>query len=136
MLPAIAPSMSASLGFGLRLQQRRGRHDLARLAVAALHHVDLAPGGLHRLPTGSLPIASMVVIFLPSAADTGVTQERIGWPSRCTVQAPHRATPQPNLVPVRPDHVAQAHSRGMSSGTSRSVVVPLMSRAGMENSFR
>src|SRR5438876_530381 len=44
----------------------------------------------------------MVVIRLPAAALTGVTQERIGWPSRCTVQAPQSAIPQPNFVPVRP----------------------------------
>ena len=37
-----------------------------------------------------------MVTTLPSPTDdTGVTQERIGWPSRCTVQAPHCATPQP-----------------------------------------
>ena len=36
-------------GLGLRGQQRRGRHDLARLAVAALHHVQLGPGPLHRM---------------------------------------------------------------------------------------
>src|SRR2546427_3649413 len=37
------------------------------------------------------PIASMVVMFLPVTAATGVTQERVGWPSRWTVQAPHSA---------------------------------------------
>ena len=42
----------------------------------------------------------MVVIRRPATADTGVTHERIGCPSRCTVQAPHRAMPQPNLVPL------------------------------------
>jgi hypothetical protein len=57
------------------------------------------------------------VIFLPAAADTGVTQERIGWPSRCTVQAPHRATPQPNLVPVRPIDVAQHPQQGHVVGS-------------------
>jgi len=32
--------------------------------------------------------------------DTGVAQARIACPSMCTVQAPHEAMPQPNLVPV------------------------------------
>jgi hypothetical protein len=41
----------------------------------------------------------MVVIFIPAALEIGVMQERIGLPSRCTVQAPHSAAPQPNLVP-------------------------------------
>ena len=49
----------------------------------------------------------MVVTCLPATAETGVTHERIGLPSRCTVQAPHSAMPQPNLVPVRPELVAQ-----------------------------
>jgi hypothetical protein len=43
---------------------------------------------------------SIVVICRPAAAVTGVTHERVAWPSRCTVQAPHSAMPQPNLVPV------------------------------------
>ena len=43
---------------------------------------------------------SMVVIFFPATVETGVTQERAASPSMCTVQAPHRAMPQPNFVPV------------------------------------
>ena len=31
------------------LEQRRRRHDLAGLAIAALRHLQLDPGGLHRL---------------------------------------------------------------------------------------
>src|SRR5918992_1786939 len=64
----------------------------------------------------------MVVTFLPTATDTGVTQERFGAPSRCTVQAPHWAMPQPNLVPVRPRRSRNTQRRGMSDGafTSRS----------------
>ena len=43
----------------------------------------------------------MVVTFLPGDfADSGVWQERTALPSTCTVQAPHRPEPQPNLVPV------------------------------------
>ena len=60
----------------------------------------------------------MVVIFLPSAALTGTTQERTGSPSMCTVQAPHCATPQPYLVPVRPTCSRIAHSSGVSGSTS------------------
>ena len=36
-------------GLRLRGEQRRGRHDLAGLAVAALRHVELDPGLLHRM---------------------------------------------------------------------------------------
>ena len=42
----------------------------------------------------------MVVTALPAAAETGTLQERTGRPSMCSVQAPHCAMPQLNLVPV------------------------------------
>ena len=41
--------MSASVGFGLGLQQRRRGHDHAALAEAALRHVERDPGLLHRV---------------------------------------------------------------------------------------
>ena len=44
--------------------------------------------------------------------------ERVGWPSSSTVQAPHWATPQPNLVPFRSMASRSTQSRGMRSGTS------------------
>src|SRR2546430_15831176 len=69
---------------------------------------------------------SMVVICLLPAAATGVTQERIGRPSSCTVQAPHSAMPQPNFVPVRPMTSRSTQSSGMSPGTSTVWDVPLM----------
>src|SRR5256886_1946897 len=69
---------------------------------------------------------SMVVICLLPAAATGVTQERIGRPSSCTVQAPHSAIPQPNFVPVRPMTSRSTQSSGMSPGTSTVWDVPLM----------
>jgi nitrite reductase/ring-hydroxylating ferredoxin subunit len=71
-------------------------------------------------PLSVSPIASMVVIFLPTALDTGVMQDRIGRPSRWTVHAPHSATPQPNFVPVRPTTSRSTQRSGMSSGTSSS----------------
>src|SRR5690606_35024640 len=37
-------------GLGVLREQGRGGHDLSRLAVAALGHVELAPGRLHGLP--------------------------------------------------------------------------------------
>jgi hypothetical protein len=60
----------------------------------------------------------MVVIFRSPTEETGVTQERIGSPSRCTVQAPHWAMPHPNLVPVRPSPSRRAQSSGVSGSTS------------------
>ncbi len=60
----------------------------------------------------------MVAIFLPTTADTGSTQLRVAWPSICTVQAPHWAMPQPNLVPVRLRLSRSTHSSGVSSAAS------------------
>ncbi|MOA15485.1 hypothetical protein D3C78_1356430 [compost metagenome] len=80
-------------------------------------------------------MASMVAIACPATADTGVTQARIGSPSRCTVQAPHSAMPQPNLVPVMPSTSRSTHSRGMSSGTLTSLAWPLICSRVMAESW-
>src|ERR1700682_3359673 len=69
---------------------------------------------------------SMVVMARPTAAPTGITQDRIGMPFTCTVQAPQSAAPQPNLVPVNPSSSRKAHSRGMSDGTSSVCDFPLI----------
>src|ERR1700704_150411 len=79
-------------------------------------------------------MASMVVIFFPATAATGVTHERIGCPSSCTVQAPQSAIPQPNLVPVRPTTSRSTHKTGMSAGTSTVTSRPLMFRVAMTDS--
>src|ERR1700680_1428140 len=60
----------------------------------------------------------MVVTSFPAARDTGVLQERTGRPSRCTVQAPHCATPQPYFVPVRPRCSRKTQSKGVEGSTS------------------
>src|SRR5688572_5729105 len=67
----------------------------------------------------------MVVIGLPTAADTGTTQLRIGLPAICTVQAPHSDWPQPYLVPVSPRKSRITHNRGMSGSTCTVWVTPL-----------
>ena len=58
-----------------------------------------------------------------------MTQERIGTPSTCTVQAPHMAMPQPNFVPVRPIESRRTHKSGMSPSTSTAYVLPLTIRS-------
>src|SRR3954452_19879302 len=55
----------------------------------------------------------------------GVTQDRVATPSMCTVQAPHSAAPQPNLVPVMPSTSRCTQSRGVSPSTSKLCSVPL-----------
>ena len=61
---------------------------------------------------------SMVVISASPTTLTGVTQERRGCPSICTVQAPQAATPQPNLVPVRLSSSLITQSSGVSESAS------------------
>src|SRR2546426_4325764 len=73
----------------------------------------------------------MVGIRLPTATLTGVTQERTALPSRCTVHAPHSATPQPYLVPVRPTCSRIAHSSGVPGSTLTSLVLPLIVKRAM-----
>jgi hypothetical protein len=64
------------------------------------------------------PTPSIVVIECPVVALTGITQDRLGMPSRCTVHAPQRATPQPNFVPFMPRRSRRTHSNGMSGDAS------------------
>src|SRR2546427_9924452 len=73
----------------------------------------------------------MVVIFLPAAAAMGSREERTAAPSRCTVQAPHCAIPQPYLVPVRPSCSRIAHNRGVLGLTLTSSVLPLIVKRAM-----
>src|SRR5690349_15550079 len=70
----------------------------------------------------------MVVIVKPAAAEIGVTQERIASPFRCTVQAPHRAAPQPNLVPVMLRLSRSAQRMGVEGSASTCWSRPLMFR--------
>src|SRR6516164_359105 len=62
----------------------------------------------------------------PAVALIGITQDRRGMPSRCTVHAPQRATPQPNLVPFMPRRSRKTHSNGMSGDASTVWDLPLM----------
>src|SRR3954453_7893968 len=60
----------------------------------------------------------MVVTVLPEMVETCVMQERTASPLTCTVHAPHRAMPHPNLVPVIPSVSRNTHSSGISGLTS------------------
>ena len=60
----------------------------------------------------------MVVTFLPVTLEIGVIQERVASPLICTVQAPQRAMPQPNFVPVMFSVSRSTQSNGMSGLTS------------------
>src|SRR5215831_12206873 len=67
----------------------------------------------------------MVVTFFPCTLETGVMQERAASPLMCTVQAPHSAMPQPNLVPVRSRVSRNTQSRGICGSTFTVVNLPL-----------
>src|SRR5258705_2405209 len=121
----IAASMSASVGFGSSL----------RSAVTAMIIPDWqyphcgtsfsSQAFCTLLSTPFCAMPSMVVIFLPSTALTGIAHERTAVPSMCTVQAPHWAMPQPYLVPVRPICSLSTQSSGVLGSTSTWVVFPL-----------
>src|ERR1700734_3495625 len=60
----------------------------------------------------------MVVTFLPLTVEICVMHERVDSPLMCTVQAPQRAMPQPNFVPVMLRVSRSTQRRGMSGLTS------------------
>jgi hypothetical protein len=67
----------------------------------------------------------MVVTRLPATLPTGTEHERIAAPSTSTVHAPHCATPQLNLVPVKPTESRITHKSGVSGESSTTTVFPL-----------
>ena len=67
----------------------------------------------------------LVVVTSPDTALTGKEQERTGWPLTCTVQAPHKAMPQPNLVPFMPSFSRTTQRIGIAGSTSAEVSLPL-----------
>src|SRR5713226_8820364 len=64
------------------------------------------------------PRPSSVVIFVSTTARAGVTQERTGFPSTSTVQAPHCAMPQPNLAALSSRSLRRTYSKGVSGAAA------------------
>ena len=58
---------------------------------------------------------SKVVIAFPETAATGVTHDRISFPSSSTEHAPHCASPQPKRGPCRCSSLCRTYSNGVSS---------------------
>src|SRR5690348_14427537 len=73
----------------------------------------------------------MVTTFLPTASFAEVWHDRTAVPSRCTVQAPQRPAPQPNLVPVICKCSRMTQSKGVSSAASTCLAWPLMVSVSM-----
>src|SRR5262245_10527991 len=71
----------------------------------------------------------MVVTFRPATFETEIWQERTALPSTCTVQAPHRPDPQPNLVPVSFNCSRTTQSKGVSGSASTLAGLPFIVNA-------
>src|SRR2546423_15155731 len=71
----------------------------------------------------------MVVKLRPADAEHGIWQARTALPSSRMVQAPQTPTPQPNLVPVRPNVSRMIHNNGVSLSSSTTCFVPLIVRS-------
>src|ERR1700722_5380319 len=117
MLPLIKSSISASVGFGF----------FASSATADTIWRDLektlfgTSSSIQAFCTGWLPSAerpSIVVTFLPLTVEICVIHERVASPLMCTVQAPHKAIPHPNFVPVLFRVSRSTQRSGMSGLTS------------------
>src|SRR5262244_1177538 len=67
----------------------------------------------------------MVVTDLPATSDICTPHARTASPLRCTVQAPHNATPQPNFVPVSPSSSRRYQSSGIEGSPSNDCSWPL-----------
>ena len=115
-------------GVDLGIARRRGSSPAAPRPPSACRSGSsrtAAPGARSRpaaadAARSALPSASIVRRALPRTDSSGVTHERTALPSTCTVQAPQAATPQPNLVPVRPSRSRSAHSSGICGSASSS----------------
>src|SRR5262249_34792459 len=67
---------------------------------------------------------SIVVTDLPAISDIWVWHENARLPSICTMQAPHRPVPQPNLVPVSLRSSRITHNNGVVGGASVDATLP------------
>src|SRR6266446_5913633 len=117
MLPLMASSMTASVGLGFF--ESRATADMI-FPDWQYPHCGTS-SSIQACCTGWLPSTerpSMVVIFLPATLEIAVMQERVASPLMCTVQAPQRAIPHPNFVPVMFNVSRSTQRRGMSGLTS------------------
>src|SRR5215472_3454471 len=126
MLPDIASSSSESVGCGLLASSAEAdmiwpdwQYPHCTTSRSSQAFWILAPAAV-------APMASMVVTSDLPMLSIGVTQERVALPSMCTVQAPHSAMPQPNLVPVIPSTSRSTHKSGVSPSTSTVRSTPLI----------
>src|SRR4029450_11573453 len=68
----------------------------------------------------------VTILSVAFTLDTGIEHERATPPLMCTEHAPHCATPQPDLVPVRPPRSRMTAGGGVSAALCTSRTRPLM----------
>ena len=98
--------------FRIGCEQRVRAHDLPRLAIAALRHIQFEPSLLDLLACGGTADRFDRGDALTCCSRDRRNAERTGLPSRWIVQAPHKAVPQPNFVPVMASTSRNTHNRG------------------------
>src|SRR5262249_25312566 len=76
----------------------------------------------------TVPSPSSVVPSDCPIEPTSVTQERTGWPSTSTVQAPHCDSPQPNLALLSSRSLRSTYSSGVSGSAGTLRTAPLTLR--------
>jgi hypothetical protein len=112
------------LGLRDRIEQRRRRHDLARLAVSALDDLQLQPSLLQlrtiRRRANTLDSGDR------SSTDRAYWQQAGAY--RLPVQVHRARDAAAELRPRETDQSRSTHSSGMSSGASIAVVLPLILR--------
>ena len=128
--PPIASVTSFSVGVGLRLQQRGGRHQHARGTNAALRRsVAKKRTSADVRTSGARPERpSTVVTSWPSACAAETRQEQTGCPSNKTVQAPQSPASQPTFVPVRPKRSRRTRDSRSAGGTATDTLRPLTTK--------
>src|ERR1019366_1133477 len=124
MLPFIAVSISASVGFGVFASSAEA--DISWPAWQYPHCG--TSSSTHARCSGCAPSAespSIVVTSAPASVETRRWHERIGAPLMCTVHEPHWPMPQPNFVPLRSRWSRSTQRSGVSSATSTVLDLPL-----------
>src|SRR4051812_23383554 len=116
--------MSASVGFGISLSNAAADMTCPDWQYPHCGTSTLTHAFFTASPAG-VPNPSMVMISASCTDAIGVTHERRGRPFRCTVHAPHWATPQPYFVPVSLSSSRTTHSKGVSGSTSTLTFLPL-----------
>jgi len=123
MFPLITSSISESAGLEFFVNS-----DAACIICPAWQYPHCGTSNsIQAACTGWLPSVerpSMVVTLLPATRETCVWQDRTALPSRCTVHAPHRPAPHPNLVPVIPSTSRKTHNKGISGTASTDCAFP------------